>query len=73
MFIGEIVAANARNYPNKIGIVDDSGTRLTWKEISNRVNGLSNALPKDISSEVLGNFVASGRAPSSFKHQRGTI
>lgn len=44
MVIGDLVAANARNYPNKTGLVDDFGTRFTWSEFDGRVNRLSNAL-----------------------------
>ncbi|MBU2608032.1 MAG: AMP-binding protein, partial [Chloroflexi bacterium] len=43
MVIGDIVIANARLFPGKIGIVDEHDS-LTWKEINDRTNRLANAL-----------------------------
>ena len=43
MLVGDIVASNARLFPNKLAIIDDR-TRLTWLEFNSRVNKLANAL-----------------------------
>lgn len=44
MVVGDIITANARHLPDKIGIVDEHGVRLTWQEANSRVNSLANAL-----------------------------
>lgn len=44
MVVGDVVVNNARNHPNKLGLVDEQGVRLTWKEVNSRVNRLANAL-----------------------------
>lgn len=45
MVVGDIVRNNARNYPNKTGIVS-GGKKFTWSETDKRTNSLANALLK---------------------------
>lgn len=44
MLVGDVVVSNARNHPDKLGLISEQGTRLTWKEVNSRVNKLANAL-----------------------------
>jgi len=44
MLVGEIIKLHAFNYPNKVALVEEDGTRLTWKEFNTRVNRLAHAL-----------------------------
>lgn len=43
MVVGQIVQSNAIRYPDKLALVDGT-TRMTWKEVNERVNGISNGL-----------------------------
>jgi len=43
MKIGDIVKFHATNYPNKLSLIDEGGTRFTWKQFDERVNKLANA------------------------------
>ncbi|MFC2003404.1 AMP-binding protein [Chloroflexota bacterium] len=43
MLIGEMIRLHAINYPDKLALVDEGGTRLTWKGLNERINRLANA------------------------------
>jgi len=43
MLIGDIPRSNANRYPNKLALVDES-TRMTWKELNERINRIANML-----------------------------
>jgi fatty-acyl-CoA synthase/long-chain acyl-CoA synthetase len=43
MIVGQIVQSNALRYPNKLAVVNGS-SRLTWKEVNDRINGFANGL-----------------------------
>ena len=45
MVVGDIVRNNARNFPNKTGIVSN-GKKFTWSETDKRSNSIANALLK---------------------------
>jgi long-chain acyl-CoA synthetase len=43
MLLKDIVISNAHRYPNKVALVDETH-RLSWKELNDRVNRVSNGL-----------------------------
>src|SRR3990172_6726382 len=45
MVVGDIVRKNARNFPNKIGIISGE-KKFTWSETDKRTNSLANGLIK---------------------------
>src|SRR4030067_364395 len=45
MVVGDIVRNNARNFPNKIGMISN-GKKFTWSETDKRSNSIANALLK---------------------------
>ena len=43
MLLRDILISNAHRYPNKLALVDGNH-RLSWKELNDKVNGVSNGL-----------------------------
>lgn len=43
MLVGDIPRLHALNYPSKLALVDESGSRLSWKEFNQRACRLANA------------------------------
>jgi acyl-CoA synthetase (AMP-forming)/AMP-acid ligase II len=41
---GDILKANARSFSDRVGLIDEQGTRLSWTQLNSRVNSLANAL-----------------------------
>ncbi len=44
MLAGDILKANARLFPDRVGLIDEQRMKLSWRELNSRVNSLANTL-----------------------------